>query len=193
MDRFYQYWQKYCPDLPEEVRQFIDVHHEVASYTKGQVIKLPDDSFPYFCVVLEGLVGGYQQDRARDPTLRELMLPPDFFTGTEHLFTTRGRHMEYCALEKTVVMRLSLADAKAGQQRHAEIAELFHVLKQKKIDLLRKLVAVYQETAYYDRYCVYIGLFKTWASLLPNKVQQQLLRMSETTYYRVKKQYLKGH
>lgn len=192
MDRFHQFWTRFCTDLSDAPSQYVYNRHTLMDYPSGSLIKLPDDHFPYYCVVLGGLVGGYQTDHACNPVLRDLILPMDFFTGTDHPFTQRTKTIEYRALAKTVVMRLPIGTASEGQSLHPEIAELFHVMKQRKINQLRKLVAIYQETDYYARYCVYRQVLPLYARDLPHRVQEQLLRMSHASYQRVKARYLNG-
>lgn len=192
MDRFHQFWTRFCADLPDAPTAYVYRHHTLLEYPREAPIKLPHDPFPYYCVVLAGLVGGYQADHAGRPVLRDLVLPMDFFTGTEHPFTQRTKTIEYRALAKTAFMRLPIKRASEGQSRHREIAELFHVMKQRKIDQLRKLVAIYQEADYYARYCVYRQALPAYAQALPHRVQEQLLRMSHASYQRVKARYLRA-
>lgn len=192
MDRLYGFWMRFCADVPAAARDFLDRQRVLLHYRREQTIKLPDEAYPYFCVVLDGLVGGYQTSHAGHPVLRDLVLTLDFFTGTEHPFTRRMRKIEYLALASTSIMRIPIAYVAEGQRLHPEIAELFHVMKQRKIDQLRKLVAVYQETDHYARYCVYREVLPSYALSLPHRVQEQLLRMSHASYQRAKVKYLRG-
>lgn len=191
MDSLYQFWTRYCNRIPDAARSFVHRQHVLHAYAQDECIKLPGEHFPYYCVVLGGIVGGYQTNHGGHPVLRDLVLPLDFFTGTEHPFTRRMKNIEYQALAGTTVMALPIAAASQGQLLHPQLAELFHVMKQRKIDQLRKLVAIYQETDYYARYCVYRELLPHYALELPHRVQEQLLRMSHAGYQRVKARYLR--
>jgi len=193
MQRLFTYWSKYCPTLPTEVKRFVTDHVHIHHHRKSEIVKLPDEDFRYWGLVLSGLIAGYVANRHGEPQLRELLLPLDFFTGSEHPFTTRPYPIEYRVIDTTDLLLLPIAIAREGQQRYREVAELFHVLKQKKINFLRHLLAVYQEDRYYDRYCEYRRLFPHLTHVAPQHAQYQLLRMSETSYYRVKKQYLNNN
>lgn len=192
MERLFTYWIKHCPGLEAETKQFVLANHAVETYPKNTVVKLPDQEFSFWGMVLDGQLGAYVIDASGDPVLVELFLPLDFFTGTEHLFTQRNRKIEYRALEKSTVLLLSNKGAREGQQRYREVAELFHVLKQKRIQFLRNLLLVYMEKDYYARYCTYRRLFRDVIPFLAHNVQWQLLRMGESSYYRVKKKYLES-
>lgn len=190
MESLLAFLAKHAPS--DASHEFIQRRGHQVGYGKGDVIKLPDTPFPYFCVVLRGLVGGYQPSRDGRIALRDLVLPLDFFTGTEHLFTRRDQGVEHRALLATQLLRIPIEKARAGQLEQPTIAELFHVMKQRKINQLRKLVAIYQETDYYARYCVYRQVLPRYARELPHTVQRELLRMSHASYQRVKARYLRG-
>src|SRR5690606_1695616 len=133
--------------------------------------KVPHDWYPHLCIVLAGLVGGYQYNRSGKRSLRELVLPMDFFTGTEHTFSNRRRAVEFIALRETTLLQITVADAREAQALFQEVSGLCHVLKQRKILQLRKLVELYQEDDYYERYALFRELLPQLAATLTNGIQ----------------------
>lgn len=164
-------------------------------YRRGQVIKLGMDDFPFFCIVLSGSAGGYQTNRRGQRVLRELALPLDFFTGTEHTFSSTRRPLDFAALRASTLLLLPIAYAREGQRLHTEISELFHVLKQRKILRLRKLVDVYQEPNHGERYRLFRELLPEVAHspATTNAIHADLLQMSVSHLKRLKKRFLVNH
>lgn len=156
-----------------------------------QVIKLEGQRFPFFCIVLSGLVAGYRKNSAGTPLLCELMQPMDYFTGTQHPFTPRLREAEYMAIENTTLLLVPIAEAREAQRHFPAFAELLHVMKQRKINFFELLITLGSEPYYYARYCAYMDRFGRQAPHLPDAPQWQLLRMGRSTYYRMKSRYLR--
>lgn len=192
MERLFTYWIRHCPSLETDSRAFIRRHSAIKQYAKGQVIKLESERFPFFCIVLSGLVVGYRRTSQGKPVLCELMQPMDYFTGTQHPFTPRVREAEYVTIEKTSLLLMPIREAREAQLRHPAFAELVQVMKQRKIDFLEVLIALESEVSLYARYCAYMDRFAPKAFQLPDAPQWQLLRMGRSTYYRMKSRYLRN-
>lgn len=190
MDRLFVFWVKHCPDLSTDSQTFVHSRTQLKTYGKKQVIKPKDMRFPFFCIVLEGLVAGYRKKSGGAVVLTELMWPMDYFTGTQHPFTPRIREAEYIAIEKTVLLLMPIAEARDAQRRYPTFSELVQVMKQRKLDFLEMLLALGAETDGYTRYRAYMARFANQARQLPDMPQWQLLRMGRSTYYRMKKRYL---
>lgn|GEM_PF-999869 len=191
MERLFTYWTKHCAALGADSRSFIRSRSRIQHYGKKRVIKLETERFPFFCIVLSGLVAGYRRNSLGKSMLCELMLPMDYFTGTQHPFTPRLREAEYIALENTSLLLVSVAEAREAQLRLPAFAELVHIMKQRKIDFLDLLIALADEASLYDRYRIYMHRFGQQARRLPDAPQWQLLRMGRSTYYRMKSRYLR--
>lgn len=187
---FYRFWEHHCPTLGDAARLFVAGHQRVVYYRRGDVIKVPGVPFLYLCIVLDGTVGGYQYNRSGRRSMRELAIPMDFFTGTEHTFSSRDRPMEFIALRATTLLQLTIADAREAQALFYEVSELFHVLKQRKILRLRKQVELYQEDNYYDRYALFRESLPEIAATVTNGIQAELLHMSRGHLKKLKKRYL---
>ncbi|MEC3879749.1 Crp/Fnr family transcriptional regulator [Parapedobacter sp. 10938] len=191
MEQLFTYWSKHFPALNPESRAFIIARSRHKSYGKGQVIKLATESFPFFCIVLSGLAAGYRENSVGKQVLCELMQPMDYFTGTQHPFTPRLREAEYVAIADTKLLLVPVMEAREAQRRFPAFAELLHVLKQRKINFLELLVALEHEETCYARYCLYMDRFGGQIHHLPDAPKWQLLRMGRSTYYRMKRRYLK--
>ena len=189
MERLFTYWAKHCPTFGADSRAFIRSRSQVKHYAHKQLIRADNERFPFFCIVLSGLVAGYRQSRAGKSMLCELMQPMDYFTGTQHPFTSRLSESEYVALEQTTILLIPVVDARDGQLRLPAFAELVHIMKQRKINFLELLIALEDEESAYDRYRLYIERFGNQARWLPDAPQWQLLRMGRSTYYRMKSRY----
>lgn len=191
MDRLITFWKKHLPTLATDSQGFVSQHSAVKRYGKNQVIKLTSERFPFFCVVLDGLVAGYRANSEGKPLLTELMLPSDYFTGTQHPFTPRIREAEYVALLPTTLLLMPIAEARDAQRRYPAFSELVQVMKQRKINFLELLLAIESEKRCYPRYEVFMQDYPQHAYTLPPSVQWQILRMGKTSFYRVKGRYLR--
>lgn len=191
MERLLTYWTKHYPTIDEDCLSFIRNRSTVKQYDKKQVIKLENERFPFFCIVLVGLVAGYRKNRSGKQVLCELMQQLDYFTGTQHPFTPRLREAEYIAAEKTTLLLIPIAEAREAQRRFRAFAELVHVMKQRKINFLELLIALDGEVQCYARYCVYMDRFGDVAVWLPPQIQWHILRMGKTSFYRVKGRHLR--
>ncbi|SEN21018.1 Cyclic nucleotide-binding domain-containing protein [bacterium A37T11] len=189
MERFYKFWRAHYSDVRPQARSYVDGHHQLKMYRKGEVIKFPTDLFPYFCIVLEGLVGAYALSRSGRESMRELSLPLDFFTGTEHTFSRRQRPIEFRALEKTKLLLFKLDHAQEAQKLFQEVAELFQILKQRKILRLRRLIEVYQEEKAFDRYVEFATQLKELVLRVPIHFQAELLHISDGHFRKLRKRY----
>ncbi len=190
MEALFHFWQSRCGAVSDQARAYLKEGCQERHYRRDRVIRLPDERFPYLCIVLEGLAGGYHYDYGGRRRLRELVLPMDFFTGTKHVFSRTVYPVEYVALQKTRLLLLLLPHVQEGQRRYPEIGELIQVLKQRKILLLRALVEIYQEERAFDRYSVYAERLPDWPFSLPLTYQANLLRMSLGHIKKMKKRYL---
>lgn len=200
MERLILFWHKYRPRVDPSALLYLKGICAIEDHQRGTILKLPDQPLPYLCIVLDGVVGGFESQAIIGSVtdedtgmlkLRELILPMDYFSGPAHLFTLRNRSIEYQALSHVSVLRIPLAHARDGQQRYPDLAELFQVMKQRKINQLRKQVAIYQERDHYRRYCLYRQLLPDWTYTLSRDIQCQFLRMSKTHFHRVKAAYLR--
>jgi CRP-like cAMP-binding protein len=192
MHRLTSFLEKYRPQADPGVLRYLEEACVVLKYSRGAVIKTPNDPLPYFCIVLEGLVGGYESNNGSDPLLRELILPMDYFSGTAHPFSQRNRMMEYRTLTPAAFARFPIHHIRRGQQLYPDMAELFHIMKQRKIDQLRKQIAIYQQKDLASRYALYATLMPDWTHLLPRDVQCQFLQMSKTHFHRAKGHFLRN-
>ena len=189
MERLFNYCIDHCPSFEATCRTFVRSRSQTKHYQRKQVIKGEREHFPFFCMVLSGLVAGYRQNSTGKSILGELMLPMDYFTGTQHPFTPRIREAEYVAFADTTLLLIPVADARDGQHRLHGFAELVQVVKQHKINFLEMMMDLEHEETTYDRYKLYIDRFGDRARWLPDAPQWQLLRVGRSTYYRMKSRY----
>lgn len=193
MERIVEFWKKYrVPVAPDALHYFEHVSRKV-SLKKDTVIKYPDRPLLYFFVVLEGVVGGYAYHAVdEEPILREISLPLDYFTGTVHPFTSRNRQIEYRALTPVTLVQLPLTYAIHGQHHYPDVAELFHVMKQRKINQLRYQLVLYQTSDHYQRYLLFRQLLPELALTLRQDIQYQYLRISKSHFHRIKTRFLRN-
>ena len=192
MDRLLSFWQKYRPQVDPLALQFLREVCQVMAYKKQHIIKLPDQSLPYFYIVLDGVVCGFETNGGRDPSLREIILALDYFSGTLHPFSRSNRQIEYRTLTPVILLQMTIAQAVHSQQHYPDLAELFQVMKQRKINQLRHQVAIFQEKTLYRRYCLYRQFLPDWAILLPHHTQYQFLQISKAHYKRLKAIWLRN-
>lgn len=192
MQRFWDFWIRQSSPVSREAMDFLHQYHRVRAYTRGEIIRFADEDFPFLCIVLDGTVGGYQYNRLDKRIMRELALPHDFFTGTNHAFSNRRHTLEFVALKPTRLLLLPVARAREGQHLYREISELFHVLKQRKIIRLRKLVSLYQEKQLYERYVLLWDLLPEIAKSphMTNATLAALLHISLSHFKRLKQRYV---
>lgn len=190
MDRLIAFWHKHRPQVDSDALLYLREAGRIQPYKKAVSIKLPHQHLPYMFILLDGIVAGFEASPDGNLTMRELILPMDYFTGTVHYFSQRNRRMEYRTLSPITLIQVSVSHARKGQQLHPDLAELFQILKQRKITHLHHQVAVFQEKDHYRRYCLYRKLLPDWAYLLPHGVQYQFLQMGRASYYASKQKYL---
>lgn len=191
MHHFYRFWERQCSPVDVAAKDYLHRHHRVRHYMRGEVIRYADEEFPFLVIVLDGAVGGYQDNRLGKRVMRELALPLEFFTGTQHAFSSRGHPLEFVALKRARLLLMPIIRAREAQGQFREISELFHVLKQRKILRFRKLVSVYQEKDLYERYVLLWELLPEIAqsSVTTNATHAELLHMSESHLKRLKRRY----
>lgn len=193
MERIVEFWQKYRVSIAPDALHYFDQVSRKVSLKKHAILKYPDRPLPYFFIVLEGVVGGYAAHEAdEDPILREISLPMDYFTGTVHPFTSRNRQIEYRALTPVTLVQLPLTYAIHGQHHYPDVAELFHVMKQRKINQLRYQLALYQTPDHYQRYRLFRQLLPELALSLRQDIQYQYLRISKSNFHLIKARYLRN-
>lgn len=193
MERIVEFWKKYRVSIAPDALHYFQHLSRKASFKKHAIIKYPDRPLPYFFIVLEGVVGGYAYQAVdEDPILREISLPMDYFTGTAHPFTSRNRQIEYRALTPVTLMQLPLNYAIHGQHHYPDVAELFHVMKQRKINQLRHQLVLYQTPDHYQRYSLFRQLLPELALTLRQDIQYQFLRISKSHFHRIKARYLRN-
>lgn len=207
MERLINFIQKRIPQVDPSALCFLEDVASLRYERKNTIIKLTHQHLPNFHIVLDGLVGGFdfydedifngqQSNNSKHknsvPILRDLICPMDYFTGSLHTFTKRNRAIEYRSLTPVALLRMSIEQAVHGQKYYPDLSELFQIMKQRKINLLRHQVTVYQEKDYYRRYCLYRKLLPEWNIELSHQIQHQFLQMSIAQYNRVKAQYLRN-
>lgn len=192
IDRFYQFWERHCGSVRVEVRDYFIRCQQIIQYGRNDVIKAPADLYPYVCVVLDGIVGSYKLNRAGTRVLREVVLPMDYFTGTSHMFTDRHLWVEHIALKRTVVIQVSLTDARRAIADFREVSELSHILKQRKITRMRYWVEIFQEDGMYDRYARFREVLPEVAMVTTGTVQAELLHMSLGHLKKLKTRYVRS-
>jgi len=189
MDRFFTFWSNYM-DISADARNYITNHARIRQY-KPKVFSYADDPMPYWCFVLEGLAAGIHYTADRQRNIRWLATPYHYFTGTEHPFTKRQTDVAIEFLDSSVLFLLRNEHAVIAQQRYPAVSELFHILKQHRINQLRKQVLLLQEQNNYERYRILVEELPEIVQHSNNIVQREVLQVSKGTFYRIKKRYLK--
>lgn len=177
---------KHRPDPDRDAVLYLKSVTRKIHLKKGTIIKLADHRLAYFCIVLKGVVGGYEWNNGTDPNLREIIRQMDYFTGTIHPFTQRNRLIEYRTLTPVILARMHMDNARHGQLQYPDLTELFHVMKQHKINQLRQQVIIFQEFNHAKRYQLYTNLLPDWQNALPDHIQREFLQISKAHYHRLK-------
>lgn len=119
-------------------------------YEQGKIFCNEFDYKPYWCFVLEGLVGAYSYENIT-PYMHWAALPNQTFTGTKHEFSDSSQNLEIRFLKKTTLAMIYLPQLRNLMNEHPDIYRLFNILRQRRFTIVDFKLRVIAQPAK-DRY-----------------------------------------
>jgi len=189
MNRFFAYANRYRILSPEE-KQFITTHARVRRYTKHDYYLLTGEVALHWCFVLTGLVGGFRYFSDDTEDLFWIVGQNGYFTGTKHLFSNRSTDLDIKFLDRSEILQIPLTNIRYAQQHFDGISEFLHVLKQKKIEETKLLLAMNKVKDGVQRYIYFRNHFPHLVHQLSMANTCLYLNISNSTYKRGQRIYL---
>lgn len=181
MNRFIDYLHTYFhPHDPccEELLHYVSLR----TGKRGQVYCRADESRPYWCYVLEGMVGAYEMHHKK-PYLHWIATKGHYFTGTKHEYSVNGQDLHIQYLRKSTLACLPLSVLLPLQDRYASMHRFVSIIRQRKSDFFNKksLIMAYDAK---DRPVKMKELMPELWQSLNNKLQSEFLHIDLKTIYR---------
>lgn len=188
MNHFFSHWEEHLY-LSEEVKDYFLEHARFKTFAKGNLISEPYSGKAIWCYVCNGLVAGVSYNEDGEQNIQWFAPEKHFFTNTTHLFT--NRRSEYIeVLQTCTLLKMSRIAAITGQQKHAAISELFHILKYRRINQYQTRIAIMNERSTLKRYASFMDNMPHIARDTNPSHHRAFLRMSRERYQTAKKAYL---
>ncbi|MGB3106200.1 hypothetical protein [Sphingobacterium siyangense] len=184
MDRFIKHLDSYFR-TDDPCRDALLQHTNIREGKYDQIYCREDESRPYWCYVLEGMVGAYEL-RLKKPYLHWIAIEGHYFTGTKHEYSFNSQDLNIQFLKKSTIACIPLAVLRELQGQYPSMHHFVSIMRQRKSDFFNKkgLIMAYDA---FDRYDKLYNLMPTISSNLNNKQLSQFLHIDPKTLYISKK------
>lgn len=149
---------------------------------RGQVYCREDESRPYWCYVLEGMVGAYET-RLRKPYLHWIATEGHYFTGTKHEYSFNSQDLNIQFLRKSTIACIPLTVLQELQDRYPSMHHFVSIMRQRKSDFFNKKGLIMAQEPK-DRSSKCKELMPELWHRLNNQLQSQFLYIDPKTIYR---------
>jgi signal-transduction protein with cAMP-binding, CBS, and nucleotidyltransferase domain len=188
MERLFSLGDKFGK-ISEEARNFIEEHALIIYPRKGEYYKHSLVSNPYWCFVLKGLVAGFVDNPSGTQNIIWASVPNEYFTGSRHPFTTKNKKVAIQFLTDSEIIQIPNHIIQFAQKKYPSFSELFHALKQKKIDDHEIMLEILRLDTKNEQYAAFRNKQKMLFQQLTVKQICQFLNIKRSTYYRALKAY----
>lgn len=158
-------------------------------YEQGRIFCTEFGYKPYWCFVLEGLVGAYTYDNIT-PYMHWAALPKQTFTGTKHEFSDSSQNLEIKFLKNTTLAMIYLPQLRQLVKEHQPISRLFNILRQRRFTMVDLKLRVLAQPAN-DRYGKLQQDIPVISKELNNLQLAQYLYIDPKTLYNSRRKELK--
>jgi len=187
MDRFIKHLKiyfKYDAACREELIQ----HSRILKGSRGQIYCREDESRPYWCYVLEGVLGAYEI-RLKKPYLHWVATEGHYFTGTKHEYSFNSQALNIQFLTKGTIICIPLSKLQELQEKYPSVHHFVSIMRQRKSDFFNKKAFIVAQDAK-DRYQKLHELMPAICHSLNNIQLSQFLYIDPKTLYESKKKNL---
>ncbi|GGH12039.1 hypothetical protein FAZ19_09605 [Sphingobacterium alkalisoli] len=188
MNQFISYIKPFFNDNPQSLDILLE-HTVVHTYRRDIVYCREDEERPYWCYVIDGLVGAYQLD-AKKPYLHWVAGDGHYFTGTKHEYSFNSQSLRISFLKKSKLASIPLPIIQMLQDQDPTIRRFVSILRQRKSTFfdLKALVA-YDPTMRYAKLCEHLPRI---TDQLNNIQLSAFLAIDRKTLYESKREALFG-
>lgn len=175
--------------IPEDARSFLKEHALIFNAKKGEYYKHSLVSSPYWCLVLKGLVAGFVDNPSGTQNIIWASVPNEYFTGSRHPFTAKNKKVAIQFLNDSEIIQIPNHIIQFAQKKYPSLSELFHALKQKKIDDHEIMLEILRLDTKNEQYAAFRKKQKTLFQHLTVNQICQFLNIKRSTYYRALEAY----
>jgi hypothetical protein len=172
-------------NVEDPCRHVLIQHTKVRQGKRGQIYCREDESRPYWCYVLEGMVGAYET-RLRKPYLHWIATEGHYFTGTKHEYSFNSQDLNIQFLKKSKIACIPLTVLQELQDRYPSMHHFVSIIRQRKSDFFNKKGLIMAQDAM-ARYAKFKELMPVLFHSLNNKLLSQFLYIDPKTIYESKR------
>lgn len=187
MDRFIRHLNKYFKDDAPCRLQLLE-HTKIIKGNRSQVYCSENESRPYWCYVLNGVVGAYEH-QLKKPYLHWVAGEGHYFTGTKHEYSFNSQALSVQFLTTGTIACIPLSNLQQLQQDYPSVQHFVSIMRQRKSDFFNKKGLIMAHDAL-DRYAKLHDLMPSMCYSLNNKQLSQFLYIDSKTLYESKKIHL---
>lgn len=189
MDQFTTYIKPYFDDNAQCIDLLLR-HSTIHSYRKDIVYCREDETRPYWCYVIDGLVGAYQMD-SKKPYLHWIANSGHYFTGTKHEYSFNSQSLHIRFLRKSKIASIPLSIIQRLQDEDPYIRRFVSILRQRKSTFfdLKALVMAHDATLRYAKLREHLPHI---TDQLNNIQLSSFLAIDRKTLYKSKREALFG-
>ncbi|WP_139351022.1 hypothetical protein [Sphingobacterium sp. CZ-UAM] len=184
MKRFIQHLNAYF-GIEDRCRDELIKYSILRKAKRGQIYCREDESRPYWCYVLDGMVGAYET-QLRKPYLHWIATEGHYFTGTKHEYSFSSQDLCIQFLSKTTLACIPLSILQELQDKYPSMHHFVSIMRQRKSDFFNKKGLIMAKDAT-DRYIKLKELMPTLWYNLNNKLMSEFLYIDPKTLYESKK------
>lgn len=182
--RFIQHLNAYF-GIEDRCRDELIKYSILRKAKRGQIYCREDESRPYWCYVLDGMVGAYEM-QLRKPYLHWIATEGHYFTGTKHEYSFSSQDLCIQFLSKTTLACIPLSILQELQDKYPSMHHFVSIMRQRKSDFFNKKGLIMAKDAT-DRYIKLKELMPTLWYNLNNKLMSEFLYIDPKTLYESKK------
>ncbi len=187
MDRFIKHLDLHFK-TDDPCRQQLLEHSKIIRSGRGQIYCREDQSRPYWCYVLEGVVAAYEMN-LKKPYIHWIATEGHYFTGTKHEYSFNSQALHIQFLTKVTIACIPLSILQQLQQNYHSAHHFVSIMRQKKSDFFNKKGLIMVHDAI-DRYEKLELLMPSLCYRLTNKQLSEFLYIDPKTLYKSKKRAL---
>ena len=157
-------------------------HTKIRQGKRGEIYCREDESRPYWCYVLEGMVGAYEM-KLKKPYLHWISTEGHYFTGTKHEYSFNSQDLNIQFLKKSTIACIPLTVLQALQDQYPSMHHFVSIMRQRKSDFFNKKGLIMAQEPK-DRSAKCKELIPALWHRLNNQLQSQFLYIDPKTIYR---------
>ncbi|MCS4226406.1 hypothetical protein [Sphingobacterium sp. BIGb0165] len=184
MNRFIKHLNAHF-NVEDPCRHELIRHTKVRQGKRGQIYCREDESRPYWCYMLEGMVGAYEL-QLRKPYLHWIATEGHYFTGTKHEYSFNSQDLNIQFLKKSKIACIPLTVLQELQDRYPSMHHFVSIMRQRKSDFFNKKGLIMAQDSM-ARYAKFKELMPVLLHSLNNKLLSQFLYIDPKTIYESKR------